>query len=55
MRLVVPYCERQKLVEEAHCKAQSAHLGVSKTFLRLAWKFYWPTMRSAGVSKSMLS
>jgi len=44
-RLVVPKDERRKTIEEAHDPPTAGHMGVYKTFSRLAEKFYWPKMR----------
>lgn len=42
-REVVPKSSRQKLMEEAH--TSTCHVGVYKTFNRLASQYYWPKMR----------
>lgn len=42
---VVPKSERQKLIYDAHNTPTSGHLGVFKTFNRLAIKYYWPKMK----------
>lgn len=44
-KLVVPKEDRQKSIELAHDPPTSGHMGVYKTFCRLAEKFYWPKMR----------
>lgn len=45
-QLVVPTSHRQGLLKLAHDGRFSGHLGVRKTFNKLARKFYWPGMKS---------
>lgn len=44
-KLVVPKEERNSLMVEAHEPPTSGHLGVYKTYSRLAQHYYWPKMR----------
>lgn len=43
---VVPREDRKKIVEEGHNPPTSGHMGVLKTFSRIAERFYWPKMKS---------
>lgn len=44
-RIVVPKNERHNRIIEAHNPSISGHLGVYKTYARLAEKYFWPKMR----------
>lgn len=44
-RLLVPSDFREELMKNFHCDLTSGHLGASKTFHKLADRFYWPKMR----------
>ena len=41
-KLVLPEADRQKALAECHNTPQSGHLGVDKTFARVATYYYWP-------------
>lgn len=43
---VVPKNQRKQLISEAHDLPTSGHLGVFKTYHRLAVLYYWPKMRA---------
>lgn len=45
-REVVPKFRRNDLLIEHHDKPTSGHLGIFKTFERLAQRFYWPKMKA---------
>ncbi|KAJ8965766.1 hypothetical protein NQ317_010167 [Molorchus minor] len=45
-KVVVPKCDRRKLISSAHDSPTSGHMGVYKTYGRLIDKCYWPKMRS---------
>lgn len=44
-KLVVPKKKRAILLEEYHNSATAGHLGVRKTFQRVAQKLYWSKMK----------
>jgi len=44
-RRVLPKEERPKVIKEAHDQPTAGHMGVFKTFSRLAENYYWPKMR----------
>jgi hypothetical protein len=44
-KLVVPKADRGTIIESAHDPPTAGHMGVYKTFSRLAEKYYWPKMR----------
>lgn len=44
-KLVVPKDGRVNLIKAAHDPPTSGHMGVYKTYSRLAEKYYWPKMR----------
>lgn len=44
-KLVVPKERRGKLLQEYHDLPTAGHMGIFKTFNRLAERFYWPKMR----------
>ena len=41
-KLVLPEADREKALAECHNTPQSGHLGVDKTFARVATYYYWP-------------
>ena len=41
-RLVIPAGHRERVLRDAHCEASSGHLGVAKTYDRVAREYYWP-------------
>ena len=41
-KLVLPVADREKALAECHNTPQSGHLGVDKTFARIATYYYWP-------------
>ena len=41
-KLVLPTVERERALFEAHNTLQAGHLGIEKTFERLASYYYWP-------------
>ena len=41
-KLVLPLADRDKALAEAHSTPQAGHLGVEKTYARLATYYYWP-------------
>ena len=41
-KLELPSTERRKVITEAHNPPQSGHLGIEKTFARIAKYYYWP-------------
>lgn len=43
-KLVLPQELREEALREAHDEPQSGHLGVDKTFQRLAVAYFWPNM-----------
>ncbi|XP_066980100.1 uncharacterized protein [Macrobrachium rosenbergii] len=43
-QVIVPSSLRSKILEIAHCA--DSHLGVSKTYQRLSYNFYWPRMKN---------
>lgn len=43
-RLVVPANHRAPLLEQAHCAPCSGHLGIAKTYDRIAREYYWPKL-----------
>lgn len=43
-KLVVPTSERPKLLQQYHDSLYGAHLGVRKTYCKLAQDYYWPKM-----------
>ena len=45
-RKVIPKCERENLISLAHDIPTSGHLGVYKSYHKLANKYYWPKMRA---------
>lgn len=45
-RIVVPKEKRLALLKQCHDVPTSGHLGIYKTFHRLANKFYWPGMKT---------
>lgn len=45
-KLVVPKKERIATLRSAHDSPLAGHMGVYKTYARLAEKYYWPKMRS---------
>lgn len=44
--LVVPREERSDIIKSHHDPPTCGHLGVHKTFSRIAQKYYWPSMRT---------
>ena len=44
-KVVVPKEERMKIMTEAHEPPTSGHMGIYKTFSRIAEKYFWPKMR----------
>ena len=40
--VVIPFCERRRILQWSHDKKTSAHLGVRKTLARIKRKYYWP-------------
>ncbi|KAK4316341.1 hypothetical protein Pmani_012470 [Petrolisthes manimaculis] len=54
-QLVIPTSHRQGIFELAHDGRFSGHLGVRKTFNRLAKKFYWPDVVPYAYAISTLS
>lgn len=45
-KLVVPKRDRLKIIISAHEPPTSGHVGVYKTFSKIAERYYWPKMRS---------
>lgn len=45
-KLVIPKEDRRNIIVAAHVPSTSGHMGVFKTFARLAEKYYWPKMRN---------
>lgn len=45
-REVVPKSDRKQLISDCHDKPTSGHLGIFKTFERLAQHYYWPKMKA---------
>ncbi|KAM4549940.1 uncharacterized protein V3H82_019144 [Fundulus diaphanus] len=45
-RLVVPSSCRQRIMHLAHTVPWAGHLGRNKTYMRIASRFYWPSMYS---------
>ena len=43
-RLVVPLENRERVMRDAHCLPSSGHLGVEKTYDRIARDYYWKGM-----------
>lgn len=43
-KLVLPIELREEALREAYNEPQADHLGVEKTFQRLAIRYYWPNM-----------
>lgn len=43
--ILVPKIMQQAAIEHYHAAGVSAHPGISKTYEKLAAKYYWPTMR----------
>ena len=41
-KLVLPAGDRAKVLAEAHDTPQAGHMGVEKTFARVATHYYWP-------------
>lgn len=44
-RYIVPSDFRQKFINEYHSTLNGGHLGIAKTFHKLADRFYWPKMK----------
>ena len=40
-RLVVPVEHRERVMQDAHCTPSSGHLGIEKTYDRVAREYYW--------------
>ena len=40
-RLVVPVEYRERVMQDAHCTLSSGHLGIEKTYDRVAREYYW--------------
>ena len=40
-RLVVPLEYRERVMRDAHCLPSSGHLGIEKTYDRIAREYYW--------------
>ena len=40
-RLVVPVEYRERVMQDAHCTSLSGHLGIEKTYDRVAREYYW--------------
>lgn len=45
-KLVVPKPARSKILTAAHVPPTSGHMGIYKTYSRIAERYYWPCMRS---------
>lgn len=45
-KLVVPKPDRLRVMTSAHVPPTSGHMGIYKTFSRIAERYYWPCMRS---------
>ena len=45
-KIVVPKSHRLEIIKQHHDTPTSGHVGVYKTFHRLAQKYYWPKMKS---------
>lgn len=45
-KIVIPKAQRKALLKEAHDNPTSGHMGVYKTYHRLAEKYFWPKMKS---------
>lgn len=45
-KLVVPKDKRRQIISEAHDPPLAGHLGIYKTYSRLAQKYYWPKLRN---------
>jgi len=43
-KMVIPKEERTDIIREAHDVPQSGHLGVEKTYQRVATRYFWPRM-----------
>ena len=43
--VVIPFCERRRILQHSHDEKTSAHLGVRKTLARIKRKYYWPGIR----------
>ena len=41
-KLVVPAEHRDRVLRDAHCEATAGHLGIEKTYERIAQEYYWP-------------
>jgi len=38
--------DRQKILEKYHTSAAGGHKGITKTYLRLKNRYYWPNMKT---------
>ena len=43
--VVIPFCERRRILQQSHDEKTSAHLAVRKTLDRIKRKYDWPGMR----------
>lgn len=45
-KILVPKCQRNKVIDSCHIPPTSAHFGFRKTLYRVQETYYWPNMRS---------
>lgn len=45
-KLVIPRQDRKRILETCHNNPTAGHVGVYKTYHRIAQKYYWPKLRS---------
>jgi hypothetical protein len=43
--VVMPFCERRRILQQSHDEKTSAHLGVGKTLAMIKLKYDWPGIR----------
>ena len=49
-KLVVPVEYRNHVLRDAHCEMTAGHLGVKKTYERIAQEYYWPGFGTTSIS-----
>jgi len=53
-KLIIPKEERADIIREAHDVPQSGHLGVEKTYQRVATRYFWPRVsRDCGLRSTV--